>query len=364
MTARFPTSLAEVDSAWLTGVLRSHRLLSTNEAVESFDVLPVGLGFGQTGDSARLILNYAGSEKPEMAPTSLFAKFATSNATRRQASKAMGIYEREVNFYNVLVKSTNVRVPRCYFAETEADGEFFALLLEDFPDHRPGDETVGLTVPDAELAVDLMAQLHGPYWGKMSQVALAPLVMPPRDKYVKAWAEMEETFAEFVPDKFRKVRDAYLDAIVPLQKWLVAQPSTLGHGDMRLDNLLFGPAGKTDKDPIVALDWQATRPSKGVRDFAYLVSHCMNVEERRANELDLLRRYAEHIRSFGISYSFEDARSDYRRAMLFDFCTVLYIVGININTHERALRRKRALMQRATTSMLDWDVLELLREFS
>jgi len=30
--------------------------------------------------------------------------------------------------------------------------------------------------------------------------------------------------------------------------------------------------------------------------------------------------------------------------MLFDFCTVLYIVGININTHERALRRKHALM--------------------
>jgi aminoglycoside phosphotransferase (APT) family kinase protein len=361
MTNPFPVSLDTVDPAWLTRVLRTQRLLSDDDAVAGFECKPIGLGFGQTGESARLTLRFAPSRAPAGAPTSLFAKFATSDPTRRKASKAIGLYQREVNFYKVLAKTVNVRAPACYFAETTADGEFFALILEDFPHHRPGDETVGLKVEEARLAIDLMAQLHGPYWGKMAQVDLSPLVMPPRDRYVTAWSEMEARFGEHVPDRFREAREAYLDAIVPLQKWLVSQPSTLGHGDLRLDNLLFG---RDDQDPIVAVDWQAVRPSKGLRDFAYLISHSMNVEDRRANELELLRRYVESIGSFGIGYSLEDAREDYRKAMLFDFCTVLYIVGININTHERALRRKHALMKRAVTAMLDWDVLDLLPAFA
>lgn len=330
------------------------------QTVDGFDTLPIGLGFGQTGESARVSLRYAQSGT-EAAPASVFVKFATSDAVRRKASKTIGLYQREVNFYKVLAQGANVRAPECYFAETTDDGEFFALVLEDFPDHRPGDETLGLKVEEARLGIDLMTQLHGPYWGKMAGVGLAPLTMPGRDRYVPAWREMEARFGEHVPDRFRDAREAYLNAIEPLQKWLVSQPSTLGHGDMRLDNLLFGRDGK---DPIVAVDWQAVRPSKGLRDFAYLISHSMNVEDRRANEVDLLRRYVERIGAFGIEYSLEEAREDYRRAMLFDFCTVLYIVGININTHERALRRKHALVKRAVTAMLDWDVLDLLPEFN
>lgn len=360
MTATFPVSLGEVDPAWVTDVLRAKRLIAESGKVDGFEATPIGLGFGQTGESARLTLRYARSGTSPKGPASLFAKFATTDPARRKASQAIGLYQREIGFYNVLVKAANVRAPACYFADTTCDGEFFALILEDFPNHRPGDETLGLKVEEAQLAIDLMAQLHGPYWGRMGQVDLAPLVMPSRDRYVTAWNEMEARFGEHVPDRFRRARESYLDAIVPLQKWLISQPATLGHGDLRLDNLLFGQDGK---DPIVAVDWQAVRPSKGLRDFAYLISHSMNVDDRRANELELLRRYVERIGSFGIEYSFEDARDDYRRAMLFDFCTVLYIVGININTHERALRRKHALMNRAITAMLDWDVLDLLPEF-
>jgi hypothetical protein len=72
------------------------------------------------------------------APTSVFAKFATSDAARRKASQTIGLYQREVNFYNVLAKGANVRAPACYFAKTTSDGEFFALILEDFPNrHAP-----------------------------------------------------------------------------------------------------------------------------------------------------------------------------------------------------------------------------------
>src|SRR6266849_7835200 len=98
MTIRFPVSLDAVDPAWLTEVLRTQRLLSDGEMVEGFESKPIGLGFGQTGESARLTLRYAQSHASTKAPTSLFAKFATSDPARRKASRAIGLYQREVNF--------------------------------------------------------------------------------------------------------------------------------------------------------------------------------------------------------------------------------------------------------------------------
>lgn len=360
MECHFPASVDAVNPAWLTDVLQRKNILSSSQSVTDVQASPVGAGFGQTGDSVRLHLIYSDRDASRHAPASLFAKFATGDATRRAASKVIGLYQREINFYRVLVKSVRVRAPNCYFADISPDGEYFALLLEDFPDHRAGDETVGLAVPEAELAIDLMTELHGPYWGNMAKVDVAPLQMPPRAKFAAAWDEMVTRFGEYVPAPVRAVKDAYLDAIGPLQEWLFSQPSTLGHGDLRLDNLLFGAV---DRDPIVAVDWQAVRPSKGIRDFSYLVSHSMAVDTRRAHEHELLRRYTEKIGRFGIAYSTADAAEDYRRAMLFDFLTVIYIVGININTHERAVRRKNALMIRSITAMLDWDVFDLLPEF-
>lgn len=353
----FPVTTAEITPAWLTDILRGSGALSGSGRVEGFEVRPVGLGFGQTGDSARLALSYAGEAN---GPGTLFAKFPTTDAARRKAAASIGLYEREVNCYRNLIREIGVRTPTCHFAACSPDGELFALVLEDFPNYRPGDETVGLTLEEARLGVDLMTQLHGPYWGRMSEVDLPPLALPGRDRYGAAWSVMEEHFGDLLPPVFAQVREEYLAKLEALKEWLYAEPCTLGHGDMRLDNLLFDIGGR---DPIVAIDWQAARPSKGVRDFEYLISHSMDVDDRRAHEKDLLARYVANINALGVSYTLDEARDDYRRSMLFDFCTVLHIVGIHFNTHERAIRRKRGLLKRATTAMLDWEVLDLLSDF-
>jgi hypothetical protein len=62
MKAAFPVSPGEVDPAWLTDVLRANRLIAQGEKVDGFEATPIGLGFGQTGESARLTLRYARSE--------------------------------------------------------------------------------------------------------------------------------------------------------------------------------------------------------------------------------------------------------------------------------------------------------------
>ncbi|GGC65550.1 phosphotransferase [Chelatococcus reniformis] len=356
----FPLSAAEITPSWLTEILRANGTLARSDAVERFEVRPIGLGFGQTGESSRLALHYAAPLRAANAPASVFVKFPTNDAARRKAAASIGLYEREINCYKNLLSRIAVKAPACHFGEIAPGGELFALVLEDFPTYRAGDETVGLTVEEACLAIDLMTQVHGPYWGRMQEVDLPPLGLPGRDRYGAAWDLMDEHFGDVVPKEFALIREDYLAALETLKRWLYAEPCTLGHGDLRLDNLLFDLGGR---DPIVAVDWQAARPSKGIRDFEYLVSHSMEIEDRRAHERALLARYVENINAFGLDYSLRQAEEDYRRAMLFDFCTVLHIVGIHFNTHERAIRRKRGLLRRATTAMLDWGALDLLPEF-
>jgi hypothetical protein len=354
-----PDSIAAVDAVWLTAMMHASGTIPAGGAVTGFDSRPLSEGFGQTGTTLRISMRYSGADNG--APASVIAKFATSDSRRREISKSIGLYQREVDFYNQRARNVSVRTPRSYYAGTAEGGGVCALFLEDFPDHRPGDETVGLKIKDAELAITQIAGLHGPYWNRMKDDPLPRLPLAPLDRYAQAWEIMEDSFGDLVPDELRANRDRYLTAIPKLQEWINAGPTTLIHGDFRLDNLLFGP--KDSADPFVAVDWQAIRPARGMQDVAYLVSHSMDVEDRRTSESRLLEIYSNALSEYGVKYGVQQATTDYRTSMLYLFCVVLYIVGINVNSHERAVRRKRALMQRAVTSLRDWDALDLLSEF-
>jgi aminoglycoside phosphotransferase (APT) family kinase protein len=56
---------------------------------------------------------------------------------------------------------------------------------------------------------------------------------------------------------------------------------TVIHGDLRLDNMMFGDTD--DLQPVVLLDWTLTKTS-GLHDVAYLVSQNVQLDERRAHE--------------------------------------------------------------------------------
>lgn len=355
----FPELPGAVDAAWLTEVFRQAGRLEPGQRVAEFALEPIGGGFGQTGDAARITLRYEPGA-PGAAPASAFIKFATTDPRRRAASQRLGLYRREVDFYRRLVGHTKVRAPLCYFAGVSPAGDYATLVLEDFPDHRPGDDLLGLRPHEAERVVDLLVDLHAPFWGGVDKLGLEPLVMGSRAQFEPAWQEMEDRFGDQLAEPVRREGERFLNAIDGLQAWLLSAPATLGHGDLKLDNLLFGPS---EEDPIVAVDWQAVRPQRGIRDFGYAISHSMDVEDRRASERALLQRYLDGLARHGIDYPLAEAEQDYRIAMLFDFLTVIYITGVNINTNERANRRKRKLLERTTTALLDWDALPLLGRF-
>jgi Ecdysteroid kinase-like family len=362
MTA-FPRHADEVTAVWLTEMLQAGGALEPDRTVDAFSVEPLGAGFGQTSDAVRILLDVGldSAAAVTSAPTagrSVVAKFPTGDEARRAASVRAGLYRCEVQFYRDLAPRVGTRVPHCLYAELDDDGASFALFLEDFPDHRPGDETTGCSPADARRAVVQIGALHGAFWMRAAEAGVAPGALPPVEALARAWDTLEEGFGAELPAQIREVRDDYLAALPRLHAWITGTEQTVIHGDFRLDNLLFGTPGT--KDELVVVDWQAVRGSKGIHDFTYLVTHSMNTEERRAHEQQLLQTYVETLAAHGVDYPMCQAVEDYPRAMLYLLWTVLWIVGVNVNTHERAIRRKRALVRRASQAILDHDALRYL----
>src|SRR5262245_48720437 len=129
---KIPTTASDLSAAaWLSEVL----------GTEVVDVQILDHAFA-TNQRVRIGLTYA-SEGP--GPASLFVKLAPLDPAHRAMIGASGMGEREVQFYADVASSVNLRVPRSYFAATDADGNF-ALILEDL-------SAVGCAFSDGEWGV-------------------------------------------------------------------------------------------------------------------------------------------------------------------------------------------------------------------
>ena len=320
----------------------------------------MGAGLGQTGEVARLVPRYVDTEgTASRGPVSIVAKVATSNEARRKASMRVALYEREVNFYKHVADKVSLKSPRSYFADVDPDGEFFMLLLEDFPHHRAGDQIEGTSRDEAVLGIEQLAKLHAPFWNKPLPVQMVERRQPrPVDRYRVAWEIMERSFGDCMSAKFRAMRDAWLASVDALAAWSIAAPRTVRHGDFKADNLLFAPC--SEADAIVALDWQSVSLSKAVTDVAYFITHNMGVEKRKAHEQELLRLYAERIGEYGVDYPWAVLIDEYRTALLSNLSYIVHICGVNVNSNPKAIIRKQRLVERISSSIEDWNLVELL----
>ena len=354
LAADFPRDIDGLTAEWLTDVLRRDGAVDRGTAVRAFNAILLSDGVGQTGVVARLSLSYDGGQ----GPASLIAKLATADEGRRKASVVSRLYGREVGFYAQVAPHVDLRAPHAYFTGLDEAGEFFLLLLEDFPNHRPGDQVAGSTRREAEFAMREMARLHAPFWDKPIPVEMPQVGHPPMPMYEKAWAETVRSFGDYMSDAFKALRDPFLASVGALDAWKEASPATLVHGDFKADNLLFADDGNSAT--LVALDWQAIFRGKAMVDVAYYITHNMGVEDRRSCEQQLIDAYLAELAERGVDYPHDAAVADYRVALAYLLTYAIWICGINVVDHPRAIARKRKLMERISASIDDWRLAEIL----
>jgi hypothetical protein len=362
MQQAYPADPDALTAEWLTERLRAAGVLGPDGRVVSIAMAPLGEGVGFMGRLARVSLTYDG-EAPG-APRSLVAKFAAAPGEHRQIAMSFRLYEREVRFYQEVAPALPGAVaPGCFAAELDRASGDSVLLLEDLCDYRMGDQLEGCSEREAELVIDALAPMHARYWGGQG-LAWAPRIDGPIQiegataGCQAGWDPCAARFGRAIAPEILERRDQFLAAVPVLHQWMARPTQTLIHGDIRLDNLMFG-AGPGLR-PVVALDWIVTF-SAGAQDLAYLLSQNLTTLERRRGERRLIARYQARLAELGVAdYTPEQAWADYQLAILFVFNYAVLIAGTLDPANARGARMMERLVSRASAAVMDHGLIARL----
>ena len=339
---------AELTTEWLSTALDRRVVAVTAEPI----------GTGQMGSSLRLVLGYDGAAGP---PT-LVAKLAAGDAAAR-ARVSFG-FQKEVGFYTQLAATLDVRTPRCWYGAITDDGSDFTLLLEDLAPSAPGVQADSCSVEQATGAVRNLAALHAPRWNDASlrdHDFLSPIDAGLAELFGAALVPATEEFVTrygsgLGADDVATLRAA-AEVIVP---WMLDRPEPFAvvHGDYRLDNLMFPPAG----DAVAALDWQSVSVGAPGRDLAYFVGTTFEPDDRRRCEDDLVTEYHDELLARGVrGYDRGRCADDYRAGHLQGpLITVLGAIHATVQRSESADRMFLAMATRSCAAIRDLDALDLV----
>jgi hypothetical protein len=349
-----------LDADGLTDALHAAGTLDPSVRVSSVDRARVGTG--QMGDCERLVLGYSAETD---APPTLVAKLPSSDETSRSTGMAMRTYEVEVRFYQQLADRLPVRAPICHHAEIDLTSGDFVLLLEDLAPAEQGDQVAGCTVDEAALVVAEAARLHAPLWGSPELDGFEWAVRWSQESQDGLQAMLTVLWPNFV----ERYGDRLDDDIVEMGYRFIAglsayyahrpEPHTVIHNDYRLDNLLFGTAA--GGPPVAVVDWQTVGVGPGVLDVSYFLGAGLSVEDRRANEEDLVRSYHEALQACGVEgFDWDRCWSDYR-AFAFAGFHMAVLASMVVQRTDRGDAMFLAMAGRHGRQVLDLDSEQFLR---
>jgi aminoglycoside phosphotransferase (APT) family kinase protein len=295
------TSADQLNEKWLSNALQTE--------VKSVSVEPIGTG--QTSSTYRLVIDADG-----YAP-SMIAKLASGDQEARK--RVATAHRNEVGFYRLLAAHVDVPVPACWYSAISDDATSFTLLLEDLSPRHPGRQSDGCSLIQAMLAVQNLSRLHASHWNDQA-LKEVDFLLPLTEARAAFLAELARTATDQFIARYGHRLEA--DDVMTLRAvaevlfgWQLnhPEPYSLVHGDYRLDNLMLHPA---DTD-VVVVDWQTLSVALPARDLGYFIGTSLPIEQRRAQEEQLVATYYRTLQAQGVSgYSFDRFATDYRIGQL------------------------------------------------
>ncbi len=317
----FPRTVEEITPKWLTQVLRE------SGAIEGEQVIAVSVGDmggeqGNMADVNRIAVEY--DSVSEKSPRTLIVKSKREKLDPEWAKFAFPMYEREVEIYRGRNPDSNVRLPKCHFAEYDPETTATAIVLEDLGHLRTEREEDDLSLDDGLSTMRYLGRLHASWWGKpqgdnYSWLAESSTVWK-NEVAAKLYQENVEGFLEYygdhLPPGVEHFTRALTDKVVAAGEALARPPVTLVHADFKLTNMFFDDS--TDGPPeIVAFDWQMAARLRGPADLGLFIKRSFDVETRRSIERKLLNEYYDTLIDNGVrSYSRDEFEWDARLSVI------------------------------------------------
>ena len=362
MTApSIPHTPEDITADWLTDALRSSGVITTSSAT-SIDAGDTSAGHGFTGRIARLAVTYNSHEK--YAPGSIIAKFPSYDPTIRAAvtDSAMS-YEREIRCYENLLGNVALSTPRRYYSAHDPESGECILLLQDLAPARFGDNVGSPSREDIDSAIRWIAGFHAEFWEspRLADMDWLPEYAQDADARQRAFRHAIDpflsTWGKYLRPSTIDLISRLGDSLARIRLQLSLPPRTVLHGDYRLDNLAFDESGR---GPTV-IDWQATSIGRSVADMAYFIVYCIDPNERRALESELLKLYHSVLVEHGVgAYDFESCMEDYRLSIAANMLRTVRVGGTFDYSGDRAQALLRTILHRVETALSDHRVAELV----
>lgn len=357
-----PTSLDAISPTWLSSALQ--KLWGPRQIqVAHVEAETIAVGEGFAGGLGRLTIEYAPDSTP--GPKTLIAKMVSAHLPTRKLLTTLGVYEREVRFYQNAASEISMRTPKCFLATWDSESYGFILLLEDMAKLRSQDQIVGCPVDDAELVVTELAKFHASMWNShlLEDWDWAPKwdagASLFKNLYPTWIRQLQQNFPNVTSDDFRRTADLIGPHVASIKTRLAQGPVTLSHGDYRLDNMFFEDtnSGKS----LVVFDWQALRVGRAPYDLAYFLGTSMAAEDRLAHQQRLKSLYFETLtRSDVVDYSEADFNEDFDYAIL-DLVSFTALIGGNLNfDNERGRQFAGVFMGRLADAVSEVDAERLI----
>ncbi len=363
--ATFPTITDELSAKWLTEMLRGSGDLGEGRHVASYRADTIGEGVSLLGLVQRISLAYSDGDGPA-GPESVVIKFAHPLEANRAIALNTNMYQREIDFFAKIAPSLDMPLTRCFFADNDPASGMAIVVLEDLKAYRAGDQVAGIGPDEAKRIIDAYAPLNASFWGRCDQPLLddcmridSSYLEPFLPGVYGTWERCRELFPHCIAPEVLDALPRYVESMRALHAMMGARTQTLVHGDVRLDNVMFGEG--PEQHPIVLIDWQAIMVSNPMQDLAYMLSQSMETELRRAHEDELIAYYRDRVTELGVEgYCIEQATADYDVGVLWIMCYPLIIGGAFDPANERGLALAEAVLRRSTTTVADRNLLSLL----
>jgi hypothetical protein len=260
-------------------------------------------------------------------------------------------------------------------------------LLEDFAPAAPADQLKGLSKSEVAETISQISKLHAKYRGRVVEASeLKKWVLRQNDDfyYTAVLKELRKkaSAVEAVMTGDLQLKPKQFQDMMNVVNWLVTNgdlylrfvcnsfkrvnknmfPSTLVHGDLRGENILFA---QQHMDEFMLFDFQLMKELNGVNDIEYLIASSMTVSERRKHERDLLVLYYNEMKKRGASdLTWEELLLTYPMAHTVLAIVTCFAVVDNITGEGKNDPKTRAIsieyVLRTNAACEDWNVMASL----
>lgn len=354
-------NIEAITAEWLTDVLCRDL---PGVRVVAFRVEPVSAG---THARHRLHLSYNQVLDDRRQPPTLFSKTLPTVENRMMVG-ITGHARTESRFYMQMRPELELEIPRCYHSSVDRESCAAIHLLEDLVANKGASFTNYQTLVTREMAedmVDLLAGLHGHFYddprfqGEFSWVArFTRWFMGGVTKlHVDRSTELAlDEAAHCIPARLLARRKEIWPATLAALRIHEQHPETFLHSDVHIGNWYQTAAGR-----MGLCDWQCAGRGHWARDLSYALSGALRIEDRRAWEQELVRRYLERFQdAAGRSFDFDQAWLYYRQQMfhaLLNWTPTLCpseLLPATMQTREMSL----TMIERMTAAIDDLDSLD------